>query len=173
LLAILVETDGKGDNMNSDNAALIESLNRQLANALALTLNYRKYHWEVTGPQFRSLHLLFEEFYNEVNDTIDELAERARMLGGLPVHSPEQIREHASITIAEPGRIGPREAVSQAHDNTHTVIREQRAAIDDASDRGDPGTADLLTRVVQIHEKHEWFLRELLNDSATLDGKLS
>jgi starvation-inducible DNA-binding protein len=149
--------------MNGDNAGLIEAINRQLANTFALTLNYRKYHWEATGPQFRSLHLMFEEFYNEVDATIDEIAERARILGGLAVHTPEQIREFASVTIAEPGKMEPRAMVEQAHENAHVVIREQRKVVDQADEATDPGTADLFTRVLQIHEKHEWFLREYLD----------
>lgn len=148
--------------MNGNNNGLIESLNRQLANTFALTLNYRKYHWEVSGPHFRSLHLLFEQLYNAVDATVDEIAERVRFLGGLAVHTPEQIREFASVTIAEPGQMEPRAMVEQAHENTHTIIREQRSVVEQANDANDPGTADLFTRVVQIHEQHEWFLREFL-----------
>jgi starvation-inducible DNA-binding protein len=147
--------------MTENHAGLIEALNRQLANALALTLNYRKYHWEVSGPHFQALHNLFEQLYTEVDGTIDEIAERVRMLGGFPIHSPEQIREHASIVIAEPGRLSNQEMLQQAHENTQTVIREQRRATEQASE--DPSTADLFTRTLQIHEKHEWFLRETLS----------
>ena len=157
--------------MNNPHQATVEHLNRQLANALALTLNYRKYHWETTGPRFRSLHLLFEQLYNEVDALVDELAERVRMLGDLPVHSPEQIREFATVQIAEPGRMEPNDAVAQAHQNAHTVIDGMRAAIEQAADVGDPGTADLLTRAVQVHEKHEWFLRETLNDTEQGTGE--
>lgn len=153
--------------MNGNNANLIEAVNRQLANAFALTLNYRKYHWEVTGPQFRSLHLMFEEFYNEVEATIDETAERVRMLGGFPIHSPEQIREHASVTIAEPGQMEAQAMLQRAHENVHQVMREQRNLVEEAD--SDPGTADLFTRLVQIHEKHEWFLRETLGETDSIN----
>lgn len=144
------------------NSEVIEVINRRLANALALTLNYRKYHWEMSGPRFRDLHLLFEELYNDVDATIDETAERARMLGGFPIHSPEQIREHATIEIAEPGQMEPAEMIRQAHANAEQLVTEHKEGIQIAEEHDDPGSADLFTRYVQIHEKHEWFLRELL-----------
>ncbi|HZS04944.1 MAG TPA: DNA starvation/stationary phase protection protein [Blastocatellia bacterium] len=148
---------------------VIQTLQQQLANAFLLYTNYKKYHWESYGPLFRDLHLLFDEHATAVLGTIDELGERVRILGGRPVSDPRQFAERGSVRVAE-GTQTMHEMVEQAVENHRRVIKEHRDAVNVATDANDPGTADLFTRNVQIHEKQEWFLRQVLEGKDGLVG---
>jgi starvation-inducible DNA-binding protein len=150
------------------NEAVIRDLNREVANAVALYLNYKKYHWQVSGPLFRDLHLLFDEHATQVLATVDEIGERVRILGGLAAHHPNQLAELASVQSSAPGQQSPREMVEEALGNHQTVIGGMLAAIETATEARDPGTADLFTRLIQVHEKQAWFLREV----AARDGSM-
>jgi starvation-inducible DNA-binding protein len=140
---------------------VVEQLQRQVANAFLFYSNYKKYHWQSYGPLFRDLHLLFDEHATAVLGTIDELGERVRILGGDPVADPRQYSERGTVEISA-GRQSMREMIEEAQKNESRVIEEMKEAVEVANDARDPGTADLFTRIVQIHEKHEWFLREVL-----------
>ncbi len=143
---------------------VITVIQTQIANAFVLYANYKKYHWQSYGPLFRDLHLLFDEHATAVLETIDELGERVRILGGSPLADPRQFAERASVEIASEGQ-SMLEMLEQAVANHRRVIDGLKAGIELAGSANDPGTADLLTRVVQIHEKHEWFIRESLRQS--------
>ncbi len=145
---------------NSAEAPVVRHLQRQVANAFQLVANYKRYHWQVYGPLFRDLHLLFDELANDVRGTLDVLAERLRMIGQDPVAMPAEIQEETSVEPAPTGQ-SPREMVESADRNVVRVIAEMRAAVEAADEAGDPGTADVFTRFVQVHEKHEWWLRDL------------
>ena len=146
---------------NTPDSPVVEHLQRQVANALVLYLNYKHYHWQTYGPMFRDLHLLFDEFAAAVLDTIDEFAERVRMIGQDPVASPQEMLLTASVKVAGRGQT-MREMVKEADDNLLIVIKEMRAGARAADEADDPGTVDLFSRFVQIHEKHEWWLRDIL-----------
>lgn len=150
------------------NEAVITELNREVANAVGLYLNYKKYHWHVSGPLFRDLHLLFDDHATQVLATVDELGERIRILGGLAAHHPNQVSELASVQLSAPGPQSPREMIEEALANHQTVIAGMHRAIDIADEASDPGTADLLTRFIQIHEKQAWFLREVAARESSL-----
>jgi starvation-inducible DNA-binding protein len=143
---------------------VIQALQQQLANAFLLYTNYKKYHWESYGPLFRDLHLLFDEHATAVLGTIDELGERVRILGGVPIADPRQFGARGTVKVAE-GKQTMREMIEQAVENHRRVIAEHRDAVNVATEANDPGTADLFTRNIQIHEKQEWFLREVLEKS--------
>lgn len=143
---------------------VITVIQTQIANAFVLYANYKKYHWQSYGPLFRDLHLLFDEHATAVLGTIDELGERVRILGGAPLADPRQFAERASVEIASEGQ-SMLEMLEQAVANHRRVIDGLKAGIEIAGSANDPGTADLLTRVVQIHEKQEWFIRESLRQS--------
>ncbi len=146
---------------NAPDSPLVEHLQRQVANALVLYLNYKHYHWQTYGPMFRDLHLLFDEFAKAVLETIDEVAERVRMIGQDPVAAPQEMLATASVKVA--GREQTmREMIQEADDNLLIVIKEIRAGARAADKADDPGTVDLFSRFVQIHEKHEWWLRDIL-----------
>ena len=146
---------------NAPDSPVVEHLQRQVANALVLYLNYKHYHWQTYGPMFRDLHRLFDEFAEAVLGTIDEFAERVRMIGQDPVGSPQEMLLTASVKVAGRGQT-MREMIEEADDNLLIVIKEMRAGARAADDADDPGTVDLFSRFVQIHEKHEWWLRDIL-----------
>src|SRR5688500_4022361 len=146
---------------NTPDSPVVEHLQRQVANALVLYLNYKHYHWQTYGPMFRDLHLLFDDFAEAVLDTLDEFAERVRMIGQNPVASPQEMLTIASVKVAARGQT-MREMIREADTNLLTVIKEIRAGARVAGEHDDPGTVDLFSKFVQIHEKHEWWLRDIL-----------
>src|SRR5215217_4140579 len=154
---------------NAPDNPVVEHLQRQVANAFVLYTNYKHYHWQTYGPLFRDLHLLFDEFAKAVLATLDDFAERIRMIGQNPVSRLDEIVEHASVRVAEREQ-SMRQMIEEAQSNLLNVIKEMRAGARAADDQDDPGTVDLFSRHVQIHEKHEWWLRDILEKS---DGLVS
>jgi starvation-inducible DNA-binding protein len=140
---------------------VVMQLQRQVANAYILYTNYKHYHWNTYGPLFRDLHLLFDEFAQAILITSDKFAERIRMIGQDPIFQPMAIVETATIKVAEP-KGTMRDMITEADTNLLLVIKELRTAVRLADEQDDPGTADLLAEIVQIHEKHEWWLRDIL-----------
>lgn len=147
---------------NPDNP-VVEQLQRQVANALVLYLNYKHYHWQTYGPMFRDLHLLFDELAKAVLGTLDEFAERLRMIGQDPIASPQEMLTEASVKVAARTQT-MREMILEADNNLLIVIKEIRDGARAADENDDPGTVDLFSRFVQIHEKHEWWLRDILEE---------
>jgi starvation-inducible DNA-binding protein len=146
---------------NTPDNPVVQALRRQTANAFVLYVNYKHYHWQTFGPLFRDLHKLFDKLAKEVLETTDELAERIRMIGQDPPGHLLETADLASVAPAAPHST-MREMIEEADRNALMVISELRKAVRSADERDDPGTADLFTRVVQIHEKHEWWLRDIL-----------
>lgn len=155
--------------LETKQTGVIAALNRQQANALVTFLNYKKYHWLTYGPLFRDLHLLFEEQGNGVFATIDELAERSLMLDGQPVADPTDYLPVATVQPST-GKLSVRQMVEEAIATHELIIKEMHQDAETADDAGDIGTADLLTRLVQEHQKYRWFLKELLQKG---DGLVS
>jgi starvation-inducible DNA-binding protein len=145
---------------NKPDSKVVASLQTQVANAFVLYANYKHYHWQTYGPLFRDLHLLFDEFATAVLETADEFAERVRMIGQNPIAGLNAMIETASVK-ASTGGLTMRQMIEEADANLLIVIKEMRQGVRLAGD-DDPGTADVFTRFVQIHEKHEWWLRDIL-----------
>jgi starvation-inducible DNA-binding protein len=154
---------------NTPDNPVVEHLQRQVANSLVLYLNYKHYHWQTYGPMFRDLHLLFDEVANQVLGSVDEFAERVRMIGQDPVVTPQEMLTAASVKVAAPDQT-MREMIQEADANLLIVIKEMRAAVRAADEHDDPGTVDLFSKFVQMHEKHEWWLREILETRDGLSG---
>jgi len=150
-------------------AELVKALNRQQANTLVAYLNYKKYHWLTFGPLFRDLHLLFEEHGNEVFAMLDELAERSLMIDGAPVADPADYLSIATVTPST-GKLSVKQMVEEAIATHDLIIQEMHTDADAAATAGDIGTADLYTRLVQVHQKHRWFLKEILKKGDGLLG---
>jgi starvation-inducible DNA-binding protein len=123
---------------------ILDHLNQELATAWVQGFNAKRYHWTVAGPHFRDYHLRFGELYLALDAMVDELAERLRMLGGILVHAPAQMEALSAVAPSDPG----------ANLDAAGMVREALAG-------EDPGTADLLTRFVQEHQKQAWFLRAM------------
>ncbi|MER3419657.1 MAG: DNA starvation/stationary phase protection protein [Chloroflexota bacterium] len=149
--------------VESEPKTVVTILQHQIANAYVLYLNYKRYHWRVFGPLFRDLHLLFDEHAAAILATIDDLGERVRILGADPVATPQAILDWHTVLAPRVGEHTVRTMIDEALANHRRVIAEMREGIEFAMQRGDPGTADLLTRLVQVHEKQEWFLREVVD----------
>jgi len=150
-------------------AELVKALNRQQANTLVAYLNYKKYHWLTFGPLFRDLHLLFEEHGNEVFAMLDELAERSLMIDGAPVADPADYLAIATVAPSS-GKLAVKQMVEEAIATHELIIKEMHTDADAAAAAGDIGTADLYTRLVQVHQKHRWFLKEILKKGDGLVG---
>jgi starvation-inducible DNA-binding protein len=142
-------------------APVIDRLQRELGNAFVLFGNCKRYHWQVSGPQFRDLHLLFDELGDAAAASIDPIGERIRILGGDPVATPSEVHECASVAAATLGA-SVRSMIEQALDNESRVVEGIRDTIAHADETGDPGTSSLLGPLLETHEKHQWFLREIL-----------
>jgi len=163
-LAGEVSQENRGDH------PVVQHLQRQVANAFVLYANYKHYHWQTFGPLFRDLHLMFDEFAKDTLGTIDEMAERVRMIGqDVQNVQLKEMQEAANVHSAVKGQ-SMREMLEEADANLLLVIKDMRDAAKAADDNNDPGTVDLFSKVVQIHEKHEWFLREVLKKK---DGLVS
>ena len=139
---------------------VVAALQREQASALVLYLNYKKYHWLTFGPHFRDLHLLFEEHGTQVLESVDELAERSLMIDGKPLADPAQYLP-ASIVPPSSGERTVKQMVDEAISSHDQVIKQMHDDADVATKAGDIGTADLFTRLVQVHQKARWFLKEI------------
>jgi starvation-inducible DNA-binding protein len=145
-------------------SGVVAHLLREQANAVQLYLQYKGYHWNVAGPLFRELHLLFDEHASMVLDTIDPLAERQRMLGAAASYTLGDLSQAATLghEAGLPGTTrGMVERLLAAH---RRIIDGMHEGFKAAELEGDPGSADLFARFVQAHEKMEWFLRELASE---------
>ena len=159
----------KKNNPSRKAGAVVKTLNRQQANALVAYLNYKKYHWLTYGPLFRDIHLLLDEQAAATYAMIDELAERALMIGGKPVADPADYLPAATVRPSK-GSLSPRAMLEEAAATLDTISAEMHEDAEVATAAGDIGTADLYTRFVQVHQKNRWFLVEILR---TKDGLTS
>ena len=141
--------------------AIAEGLSRLLADSYTLYLKTHNYHWNVEGPLFNTLHLMFETHYTELQTAVDEIAERIRALG---VKAPGSYSRYAGLTTIEEGTgdESAEEMIRQLVAGQEAVVRTARAAFELADDANDEPTADLLTQRMQIHEKNAWMLRSML-----------
>jgi len=151
----------KRDKEKKNSNGVVETLHRQQANALVTYLNYKKYHWLTYGPLFRDVHLMLDEQATQTYETIDEFAERAIMVGGAPIGDPGDYLGTATVKPSK-GKLSMREMIQEARSSLDVIIKEMHADTETADQAGDIGTADLYTRLVQVHQKNRWFLNELL-----------
>ncbi len=142
---------------------IAEGLSKVLADSYTLYLKTHNYHWNVKGPMFQTLHLMFEGQYTELATAVDEIAERIRSLGE---RAPGSYAEFSKLTS-----IGEEEGTPKAKDmianlvTAHeTLIRTARNVFPKAEEANDEATADLMTQRIQVHEKTAWMLRSLLED---------
>ncbi|NJK40687.1 MAG: DNA starvation/stationary phase protection protein [Acaryochloridaceae cyanobacterium SU_2_1] len=144
-----------------DRQQISEGLSRLLADTYTLYLKTHNFHWNVTGPMFQTLHLMFEEQYTELALAVDMLAERIRTLGFPAPGSYQAYSKLTSIQEAT-GVPGAEEMILELITGQEAVVRTARSIFPLADQAHDEPTADLLTQRMQIHEKTAWMLRSLL-----------
>ena len=144
-----------------DRKQLADGLSRLLADTYTLYLKTHNFHWNVTGPMFQTLHLMFETHYNELALAVDLIAERIRALGHV---APASYRAYAKLsTIREEEGVPAATAMIRSLMKGHeAVAKTARAVFPVADAANDQPTADLLTQRLQVHEKTAWMLRSLL-----------
>ena len=147
----------------SERRGIAEGLSRLLADTYTLYLKTHNYHWNVTGPMFQTLHLMFEQQYNELALAVDQIAERIRALG---FPAPATYSEFARLSSIkeEEGVPSAQEMIRKLVEGQEAVARTARTVFPTAESANDQPTADLLTERMQVHEKTAWMLRSLLAD---------
>ena len=146
---------------DGDRKTIVEGLGRLLADSYTLYLKTHNFHWNVTGPQFNSLHLMFEGQYNELALAVDLIAERIRALGHFAPGSYREFAKLSSIPEAE-GTPSATDMIKQLVEGNETVSRTARSLFPTTEKANDESTADLLTQRMSTHEKAAWMLRSLL-----------
>lgn len=145
----------------NDRNEISEGLSRVLADTYTLYLKTHHYHWNVTGPQFRSLHLMFEEQYRELWAATDEIAERIRALGEF---APGTYAEFSKLSSIQEDNSVPSadQMVKNLVKGHETVVKTARDLFKSASEASDEVTADLMVQRMQASEKTAWMLRSMV-----------
>ncbi len=140
---------------------IAQGLSRLLADTYTLYLKTHNFHWNVTGPMFQTLHLMFETQYNELALAVDLVAERIRSLG---FPAPGTYKQYAALSSIkeEEGIPKAQEMIRLLVEGQEAVVRTARSLYPSVEACSDEATADLLTQRIQLHEKTAWMLRSLL-----------
>ena len=147
---------------DGDRTKIVAILNTLLADEYVLYTRTRNYLWNVVGPQFNDLHKFFEGQYGELNAVIDDVAERARTLGGAAMATLTEFRDAARLK-EQPGQYpAAEEMLANLLGDHETVIRQLRDDVDTTANAHDAGTSDFLTGLMERHEKMAWMLRAFM-----------
>jgi starvation-inducible DNA-binding protein len=139
----------------------VENLNQLLADTMTLRDLYKKHHWQVSGPTFYQLHLLFDKHYGEQSELIDSIAERVQLLGGVSIAMAPDVAETTLIPRPPKGREPVPVQISRLLHGHETVLKEARTMARLAAKNDDEGTNDLLVSdVIRTNELQVWFLAE-------------
>jgi starvation-inducible DNA-binding protein len=139
----------------------VDNLNQLLADTMTLRDLYKKHHWQVAGPTFYQLHLLFDKHYDEQNEVVDAVAERIQLLGGVSVAMAHDVAETTLVPRAPKGREEVPVQVSRLLHAHEIVLKEARAMARRAAEAGDDGTNDLIvSKVIRRNELQVWFVAE-------------
>lgn len=150
---------------DNDRKEIADGLSLLLADSFTLYMKTHNFHWNVTGPMFQTLHVLFQQQYTELWNALDLIAERIRSLGHFAPGSFKRFAELASIA-EEQGVPSARDMMLQLVEGQEAVARTAREVFKIADGANDQPTADLLTQRMEIHEKNAWMLRALMEDGA-------
>jgi len=144
-----------------DRTEIAEGLSKALADTYTLYLKTHNYHWNVTGPMFQTLHLMFETHYNELALAVDLIAERIRALG---VYAPGTYADFGRLSSIpeEAGVPSAQDMIKKLLEGHEAVVRTARKVFTIADNANDQPTLDLMTQRMQVHEKTAWMLRSLL-----------
>lgn len=161
MLKVKVDKPESGeDETKEPTKKTIDHIKEAVGNAVVVWTSYKHYHWNLAGPRFRDLHKLFDDFAGEVYDTIDDLAERVRMLDDFP---PSSLAEFSKVATVTPGKAEePDDMIYEALQTAEHVIECMKEGAEAAQEEDDFGSVDMFSKFVQIYEKQAWFLRQLL-----------
>ncbi len=148
---------------NEHREKIAAGLSKLLADSYTLYLKTHNYHWNVKGPMFQTLHMMFEEHYQELAPAVDEIAERIRSLGEKAPGSYQEFSKLTSIK-EETGWPTAHEMIRNLVTAHESVIKTAREIFPTAEAGSDEATIDLVTQRVQLHEKTAWMLRSLLEE---------
>jgi len=147
-------------------AESVENLNQLLADTITLRDLYKKHHWQVAGPTFYQLHLLYDKHYEQQNQLVDVIAERVQLLGGVSIAMAHDVVETTLIPRTPKGREEVPIQISRLLHAHEIVLKEARTMARRAGERGDDGTNDLLVSdVIRTNELQVWFIAEHVVDS--------
>ncbi|MGF1497921.1 MAG: Dps family protein [Elainellaceae cyanobacterium] len=154
---------------------VIELLNHDLADAYLLIIKTKKYHWDVVGPQFRSIHEMLQEQYEQLSENIDSIAERIRALGGYPVGTADAFIKLGSIQEHTGDLPTATEMMDRLADSNEQIVRNLRDHIEQCEEKhGDRVTADFLSQIAEEHEENAWMLRSFIEgESVSPSGERS
>ena len=139
----------------------VENLNQLLADTITLRDMYKKHHWQVAGPTFYQLHLLFDKHYEEQSDLVDKIAERVQLLGGVSLAMAHDVAETTLIPRPPKGREEVPIQISRLLHAHEIVLKEARSMARRAAEAGDDGTNDLIVSdVIRGNELQVWFVAE-------------
>lgn len=145
--------------------AISEALNRLIADAIALYLKTKNYHWHLAGQHFRDYHVLFDEQAAEIIAPIDELAERVRKIGGTTLRGISDVSRLQSISDDNDAFVPAHEMVARLLADNRRMAEAQRAAIDLCDEHRDHATAAMLEVILDQTERRIWFLFEIAQDA--------
>lgn len=149
--------------LDKNRDAVVKILNTTLADEMVLLVKTRNYHWNVTGPQFNDLHKFLDGQYGELNEIVDEVAERARSLGGMAMGTMGEFQKQSRLKEHPSQHPSAKSMLSNLLNDHESIIRTMRADLQICQDtHGDAGTADFLTGLMEQHEKMAWMLRSFL-----------
>lgn len=151
---------------------ITNQLNQLLADTMTLRDLYKKCHWQVAGPIFYQLHLLFDKHYGEQNELVDAIAERIQLLGGVSIAMAADVAETTQIERPPRGREEVTVQLSRLIDAHQIIIQQSRPLASRAAELGDDGTNDLVVSdVIRTNELQIWFLSEHLVDVPLVEAK--
>ena len=158
--------DAKARQENSD------SLNQLLADTITLRDMYKKHHWQVAGPSFYQLHLLFDKHADELTELIDQIAERIQILGGIAIAMAADVAETTKIERPPRGREEVPVQIDRLLEGHELILKESHALAEQSDDNGDHGTNDLITsKVIPLTETQTWFVAEHVVDVPTVKAE--
>jgi starvation-inducible DNA-binding protein len=147
----------------SQRKPVIDILNRLLADEVLLYVKTRNYHWNVEGPDFSETHKFFEAQYEQLDEIMDDVAERARALGGRAAGAMGEFLKVTRLAEDKGSTTGEKNMITNLLNDHETIIRAVREELDVVADKHrDAGTNDFLTGVMEEHEKMAWMLRSYL-----------
>ena len=155
------------DKKANSKAALIDELNGLLADHFALYTKTKSFHWHITGPRFRDLHLLFDEQATEIRTQIDVIGERVRKQGGMTLTSIGAIAKHTQIKDQDKSDVSPDDMVKELRDDNQKMVDRLKGMKELAEEAGDNATDGLLDDWTDMAEERVWFLTSILGEQVS------